>query len=163
MLKFYAVFHLSFSQVLISLLLTASRDPGIIPRDSSKEAFELLFVSSTRQPIEEIVNGKVVKRKYCDTCRHHRPLRCSHCSICNNCIDRFDHHCPWIGQCIGRVCLFFGQNTKIPKFWKIPGYPHVVLLIMYYRGEFWWASNKIWVFRCFFLVVFHFLTCCFYL
>ncbi|TVU34596.1 hypothetical protein EJB05_16433 [Eragrostis curvula] len=94
------------------LLLTSGRDPGIIPRNShppEPEGFDgNAEVGANQTPPlrlprvkDVVVNGITVKTKYCDTCMLYRPPRCSHCSICNNCVERFDHHCPWVGQCIG--------------------------------------------------------------
>lgn len=94
------------------LFLTSGRDPGIIPRNAhppEPEGFEgNAEVGANQTPPlrlprvkDVVVNGITVKTKYCDTCMLYRPPRCSHCSICNNCVERFDHHCPWVGQCIG--------------------------------------------------------------
>ncbi|XVF11467.1 hypothetical protein REPUB_Repub08aG0030200 [Reevesia pubescens] len=97
---------------IILLLLASGRDPGIIPRNShppEPEGYEGITEVRPGQtpPLrlprtkDVVFNGITVKIKYCDTCMLYRPPRCSHCSICNNCVDRFDHHCPWVGQCIG--------------------------------------------------------------
>lgn len=93
---------------LVLLLMTSGRDPGIIPRNAHPPEPEGFDGSAEGTPqlrlprFKEVdVNGITVKIKYCDTCMLYRPPRCSHCSICNNCVERFDHHCPWVGQCIG--------------------------------------------------------------
>ncbi|KAJ4976357.1 hypothetical protein NE237_001463 [Protea cynaroides] len=100
---------------LTFLFLTSGRDPGIVPRNSrppDDDAFDgntpsMEWVNGKTPHLrlprtkDVIVNDHVVKVKYCDTCLLYRLPRASHCSICNNCVQRFDHHCPWVGQCIG--------------------------------------------------------------
>ena len=37
----------------------------------------------------------------CRGCIRTKPDRCHHCSQCNVCVLRMDHHCPWVNNCIG--------------------------------------------------------------
>ncbi|KAF6163720.1 hypothetical protein GIB67_036180 [Kingdonia uniflora] len=117
--------------VLVLLLITSARDPGIVPRASHPPEEDFCYESSVSVEVggrqtpslqfprskEVIVNGNSVKVKYCDTCMVYRPPRCSHCSICNNCVERFDHHCPWVGQCVGmrnyRFFFMFVSSSTI--------------------------------------------------
>ncbi|GCB69402.1 hypothetical protein scyTo_0001049, partial [Scyliorhinus torazame] len=39
--------------------------------------------------------------RYCDRCQVIKPDRCHHCSICDTCVLKMDHHCPWVNNCIG--------------------------------------------------------------
>ena len=37
----------------------------------------------------------------CPECETIRTSRSRHCIICHSCVDRYDHHCPWINNCVG--------------------------------------------------------------
>ena len=40
--------------------------------------------------------------KYCRVCRSSVNERSYHCGRCNRCTDGFDHHCLYLGSCIGK-------------------------------------------------------------
>lgn len=68
----------SFLQDLFILLFTASRDPGIVPRNAVPPEIDEeagVTASGTRRlprTKDVVVNGITVKVKYCDTCMLYR-------------------------------------------------------------------------------------------
>lgn len=72
--------------------VTAFSDPGIIPRkviDANREENPFRSPPMTKTIL---VNGTKVQMKFCKTCNIFRPPRAVHCGVCDNCVDRFDHH-----------------------------------------------------------------------
>ena len=47
--------------------------------------------------------------RFCTPCKLYQPYRTKHCRECQKCVALYDHHCPWIGGCVG-------QNNRIYFF-----------------------------------------------
>lgn len=83
-------------QILL-MIIGGFTDPGILPRQNKD-----YFYRTNKQILKYVINGHMYSINFCYTCSLFRPPRTSHCSICDNCIEGFDHHCLWLGTCIGK-------------------------------------------------------------
>lgn len=83
--------------IYIFIAIATFKDAGIIPRNVIDNP--LVYVSRKRRSIVHL--GVMKKISKCETCLIIKPYRSSHCPDCDNCVIRFDHHCPWIGNCVG--------------------------------------------------------------
>lgn len=53
-------------------------------------------------PLDRTKYAHVIERGQCHLCEIQTSgPRTKHCSVCNKCVERFDHHCKWLNHCVG--------------------------------------------------------------
>lgn len=112
-----AVTAIAYSINTITQLIFPFVDPGIVPKIliDYEEEDENQIPLDRKYLRETIRHGYAIDRDYCfnikthhvtlrfcNECFIYRPPRAAHCYICNVCVEKLDHHCPWLGTCIGK-------------------------------------------------------------
>ncbi|XP_051203261.1 protein S-acyltransferase 24 [Lolium perenne] len=87
---------------LVMFYKCSRKDPGYIGmniRDSQNQRDDEPLLKT------ELDNPALLAGNWsqlCITCKIVRPVRSKHCSTCDRCVEQFDHHCPWVSNCIGK-------------------------------------------------------------
>ncbi|CAH8875997.1 unnamed protein product [Trichobilharzia szidati] len=158
-LHFWFLFFITL--LWTSFILCCTKDPGYVS-DVSKESqqktiLQLLEEALAFSPNDlNLTNDEDYVQKapspppvnplqrFCTTCFIRKPLRSKHCATCDRCVARFDHHCPWICNCVGMqnhfyfIVYLFSTSISCGLF--------MLGTITYWQSEFtclpYWSSSK---------------------
>ena len=86
------IFHILYYIFLFSVIITFLINPGVPERKyySNKDKDK----------------SKYLKCKICNIIIP-KELEVNHCFECKICIIKLDHHCTWVGKCIGKNNIIF--------------------------------------------------------
>ncbi|XP_062059158.1 palmitoyltransferase ZDHHC17 isoform X3 [Lepus europaeus] len=156
--------HLPFLANSVALFYNFGKswksDPGIIKATEEQKKKTIVELAET---------GSLDLSIFCSTCLIRKPVRSKHCGVCNRCIAKFDHHCPWVGNCVGagnhRYFMGYLFFLLFMICWMIYGcisYWGLHCETTYTKDGFWTYITQIatcspWMFWMFLNSVFHFM------
>ncbi|GER48706.1 DHHC-type zinc finger family protein [Striga asiatica] len=108
-----ALFHVLLILMAWSYFMVVFMDPGSVPenwkhispvQDAEKEIFlsnSSVPENNSAMPLSSAGIETRLTLGYCNHCKNGKPPRCHHCSVCQRCVLKMDHHCIWVVNCVG--------------------------------------------------------------
>jgi len=94
--------------LLILFIYLICSDPGYIKNFEKIKDFQSLLFKKNETFLD-----------FCFKCSVFKTESIKHCSICDKCCKRFDHHCLWLDNCIGKNNYFFFKLILYNSFFDI--------------------------------------------
>ncbi len=120
----YNLIYVLYTNIFLSIYtfyLCSISDPGIIKKKniaSLKQKYPYDFLFNSNKP-------------ECKKCNFPKIFRSKHCRVCDKCIEKFDHHCIWINNCVGaknyKYFLYF-----IFIHWILVSYASIIMIFVFY-------------------------------
>jgi len=170
----YAMFVLVFGMAMWSFVQAMRTDPGAIPftqrwikaefgiTEETEKRFAALLADPDSEPdrsdnVALVKSLPVVERKkkdamyrFCTTCNIYKPDRAHHCRMCDRCVLRMDHHCPWIANCVGFYnykffLLFLFYDILSAVYILIAAFPRLLLVFRVMTDVPYWLTHDLFV------------------
>ncbi|XP_042065089.1 probable protein S-acyltransferase 12 [Salvia splendens] len=120
-----AIFHVLLVLLAWSYLMAVFRDPGAVPPN-----WKLLPQQDAAETSSSVELNATAIPQFCNRCQNGKPPRCHHCSVCERCVLKMDHHCIWVVNCVGArnykffllFLLYTFLETMLDTFVLLPGF-----------------------------------------
>ncbi|KAL2251657.1 UNVERIFIED_CONTAM: putative protein S-acyltransferase 14 [Sesamum indicum] len=78
-------------------------DPGCVPPSWRPALDEERGDTNPLTLAEFPADAENRRIRFCRKCNQFKPPRCHHCSVCERCVLKMDHHCVWVVNCVGAL------------------------------------------------------------
>eukprot|EP00933_Yihiella_yeosuensis_P034448 TRINITY_DN27933_c0_g1_i1.p1 TRINITY_DN27933_c0_g1~~TRINITY_DN27933_c0_g1_i1.p1 ORF type:complete len:419 (+),score=28.37 TRINITY_DN27933_c0_g1_i1:101-1357(+) len=103
-------------------------EQGLVSQQGLKQIDADVFDGPKRRRLVPDDEGDdlLMRPRWCKRCKLYQPLRTKHCHDCGRCVRTHDHHCPWIGSCVG-------ERNRVLFYWFLL-LQSVELLVFFLEG-----------------------------